>query len=416
MSIEPFEIPSIPPERLALLKERLTHAEYPNELEQDVEWTYGAPRWAVEPLVKAWLNDYNWETARAEMNRWHHYHATIQGLRVHFVHERSEKPDAIPLLLLNGWPSNFYEYHKVIEPLRDGDNGKQAFHVIVPSLPGFGFSEAPKLPGHGIKANGEIMHELMTTVLGYTEYMAHGTDWGAPIAKWCAKKHSTHCKAVHSSFPLGPAPTPTLHNLLTQPLRVAKLLASAAIGFDAVYGRGAAKLKSQSFVDVINDADAGYRCIQCTRPYTLGFGLTDSPVGLLAWILEKFHNWTYHTSGKENTEALPETITVDEFLTVVTIYWLSNSMASSTRIYYEFFNEKDLNNEFGPEKVKIPTALAYFPAELAKVPREWVEAGSNLQQYNEYDVGGHFPSLEVNELVVDDFQRFGKLLKTKKFM
>ena len=126
MSIEPFEIPSISPERLASLKKRLRNAEYPNELEKDVGWDYGAPRWAVEPLVKAWLNDYDWEKSRAEMNRWHHYQVTIQDLRVHFIHEPSiNSTGAIPLLLINGWPSNFYEYHKVIEPLRDGVNGGQ---------------------------------------------------------------------------------------------------------------------------------------------------------------------------------------------------------------------------------------------------------------------------------------------------
>ena len=130
MSIERFEIPSIPAERLALLKEKLKNAEYPNELEKDVGWTYGAPRWAVEPLVNAWLNDYDWEEARTEMNRWHHYQVTIQGLRIHFIHEPSNNSDSIPLLLLNGWPSNFYEYHKIIEPLRDGENGAQVKNKI----------------------------------------------------------------------------------------------------------------------------------------------------------------------------------------------------------------------------------------------------------------------------------------------
>ncbi|KAI9259634.1 Alpha/Beta hydrolase protein [Phascolomyces articulosus] len=415
MSIEPFEVPSISPERLALLKEKLKNAEYPNELEKDVGWTYGAPRWAVEPLVKAWLNDYNWETARAEMNRWHHYHVTIQGLRVHFIHEPSKSPDAIPLLLLNGWPSNFYEYHKVIEPLRDGANGGQAFHVVIPSLPGYGFSEAPKLTGHNVSKNGEIIHELMTAI-GYNEYVTHGSDWGSMIGKWIAQERSAHCKAYHTVMPLCLPPLPTPTHLFSHPLKVLKFLASISLGFDTVYGKGHVRLKGRSFADVENDREAGYRGIQGTRPYTLAFGLTDSPVGLLAWMLEKFHNWTFHPSGSRDTVALPETISVDEFLTQVTIYWLTNTMSSSTRLYYEAFHDEKGMKDMMWNPVKIPTGVAYYPGEITKLAKEWLEASMNTVHYAEVSVGGHFPSLEVDELFVDDIQRFGKLIKTKKYI
>ncbi|KAI9493081.1 Alpha/Beta hydrolase protein [Zychaea mexicana] len=414
MSIEPFEIPSIPSERLALLKQKLQNAEYPNELEKDAGWTYGAPRWAVEPLVKAWLNEYDWEKARAEMNQWHHYQVTIQGLRVHFIHEPSDSPDAIPLLLLNGWPSNFYEYHKVIQPLRDGANGGQAFHVVIPSLPGYGFSEAPKLPGHGVGKNAEIMDDLMTTI-GYNEYFVHGSDWGSMIGKWMAMERSVHCKGYHTVMPLCSPPLPTPSFLFSHPVKVAKFLASIALGFGPVYGQGVVKLKGKSFADVQNDRDAGYRAIQATRPYTLAYGLTDSPVGLLAWMLEKFHNWTYHPSGNVETQALPETVTTEEFLTQVTIYWLTNTMSSSTRLYYEAFNEAGMKRVF-MGSVTIPMAVAYFPGELTKFPREWLEATGNLVQYNEQNVGGHFPALEVSDVLVDDVQRFGKSLKANKHL
>ncbi|KAI9253777.1 Alpha/Beta hydrolase protein [Phascolomyces articulosus] len=415
MSIEPFEIPSIPPERLALLNEKLKNAEYPNELETGVGWKYGAPRWAVEPLVQAWLKDYDWEKARNEMNRLHHYHATIDGLRIHFIHEPSNKPDAIPLLLMNGWPSNFYEFHKVIQPLRDGGNGnEQVFHVVIPSLPGYGFSEAPKIPGYGIAKYGEMMNELMITI-GYKQYLLAGSDWGSIIGNWMARHCSENCKGFHNVMPLCLPPTPTITPSLlwSHPVIVAKYLASIVIGTETVYGKGT-EAEELAFADLTNDPESGYRAIQGTRPYTLSFGLTDSPVGLLAWMLEKFHNWSDH-GGRQEVDALPDTISTSEFLTLVTIYWMTNSMPSSTRLYYEAFHEDSkMSTVMG--RVRIPTAIIQFPAELAKFPRDWIEASVNLQQYSEPEVGGHFPSLETSELLVNDIQRFGKLLKMNKWI
>ncbi|KAI8138164.1 Alpha/Beta hydrolase protein [Fennellomyces sp. T-0311] len=412
MSVEPFEIPSIPEERLADLKHKLRKAQYPNELEADVGWQYGAPRWAVEPLVQAWLNHYDWEKARAEMNKWHHYHVTIQGLKVHCVHEPSTKPNAIPLLLMNGWPSTFYEYHKVIAALRDGEGDAQAFHVVIPSLPGYGFSEPPKLPGHNIQKNGEIMDELMTT-LGYSEYVIHGSDLGGAIAKWLVVNRKDHCKGHHTVFPMVIPPIPTPSNLFYHPFKVGKFLASMILGNNMVYGDNV-KMMGRSFVDVDSNHELGYCAIQSTRPYTLAYGLSDSPVGLLSWILEKYHNWTFHAPGKKDTEALPESITTDEFLTQITIYWLTNSLSSSIRFYYEMFQE-DMK-EVAMAYIDVPFAVTSFPAELAKLPREWIEAGSKLVQYDEVSLGGHFPALEAAPVLVDYLQRFGKLLKTQKYI
>ncbi|KAI9482520.1 Alpha/Beta hydrolase protein [Zychaea mexicana] len=413
-SIEPFEIPSIPPQRLASLKEKLQNVEYPNELEKNVGWKYGAPRRAVEPLVQAWLNDYNWEKARAEMNKWHHYRAEIQSLRVHFIHERSSNPDAVPLLMLNGWPSSFYEYHKVIDSLRDGANGGQAFHVVIASHAGFGFSEAPKLPGHGGSKSGGIFHELMTSVLGYDEYMVHGSDFGTMVGKWLAVKHPQQCKGFHTATSGCMPPIPTPGFLWSHPLKVANFMASIALGMDTVYGRGSSKIKGRSFVDVENDPELGYCAIQSTRPYTLAYGLTDSPMGLLAWLLEKYHNWSY-PENKDDSVVLPDTITTDEFLTQVTLFWLTNSISSSIRFYYETFNDAGVKAVF-PLYVNIPSAVSCFPADLSKVPREWLEANFNLQQYNELDMGGHFPALECGAVLVDEVQRFGKFLKTMEYL
>ncbi|KAG2222517.1 hypothetical protein INT45_012831 [Circinella minor] len=414
MSIESFEIPSIPPEDLALLKQKLKNPKYPNELEKDVGWKYGAPRRAVEPLVQTWLNDYDWENARAELNQWNHCIATIDGLRVHFIHEPSKNPDSIPLLLLNGWPSTVYEYHKVINTLRDGStNDSQTFHVVIGSMPGFGFSEPPKVPGYGASKLGDIFNELMK-LIGYNEYLVHGTDFGSMLGKWLALNRSENCKGYHTTHLacIPPVPTPTY--LWSHPIKVAKFMASMVLGMDIVYGHGSSKIKGKSFMDVENDHEMGYCAIQATRPYTLNFGLTDSPVGLLAWILEKYHNWTY-PENKDDHMVLPDSITADEFLTQVTIYWLTNSISSSTRFYYEVMNDPSMKDMF-MSPVKIPVGVIYFPAELMKYPREWIEASSNLQQYNEANVGGHFPAFECGEILVDDIQRFGKLLKTKEYI
>ncbi|KAI7859256.1 Alpha/Beta hydrolase protein [Circinella umbellata] len=417
MTIGLFKIPSIPLRQLELLREKLKNVEYPNELEKNstVGWKYGAPRWAVEPLVQSWLHDYDWEKARIRMNYWNHYHAMIHGLHVHFIHEPSDELDAIPLLLMNGWPSNFYEFYKVIEPLRDGDNDNQSFHVVIPSLPGYGFSEAPKSPGYGIAKYGTMMNELMIT-LGYNKYMLAGSDWGSNIGNWMARNCSEQCKGFHSVMPLCLPPSPkTRFSLLwSHPKAVTKYLISKLIGTRAVYGSGI-EAEELAFADLAADPEAGYRAIQGTRPYTLAFGLTDSPVGLLAWMLEKFHNWSYHPSGKQDMEALPDTISTDDFLTLVTIYWMTGSMSSSTRLYYEAFHE-DQSMSTCMGRVKIPTAIIQFPAELAKFPRDWVETNVNLQQYSEPEIGGHFPALETSELLVNDIQRFGKLLKTKKWI
>ncbi|KAI9489860.1 hypothetical protein BDB00DRAFT_790791 [Zychaea mexicana] len=291
-SIEPFEIPSIPPQRLASLKEKLQNVEYPNELEKNVGWKYGAPRRAVEPLVQAWLNDYNWEKARAEMNKWHHYRAEIQ--------------------------------------------------------------------------------------------MVHGSDFGTMVGKWLAVKHPQQCKGFHTATSGCMPPIPTPGFLWSHPLKVAKFMASIALGMDTVYGRGSSKIKGRSFVDVENDPELGYCAIQSTRPYTLAYGLTDSPVGLLAWLLEKYHNWSY-PENKDDSVVLPDTITTDEFLTQVTLFWLTNSISSSIRFYYETFNDAGVKAVF-PLYVNIPSAVSCFPADLSKVPREWLEANFNLQQYNELDM------------------------------
>ncbi|KAL0089107.1 Alpha/Beta hydrolase protein [Phycomyces blakesleeanus] len=412
MSFVPFSIPSLSESQKEELANRLASVHYPQELDANVGWSYGAPRWAVAPMVDAWRNAFDWEKSRAEMNRWKHYRGDIEDINLHFVHEPSTKSDAIPIILLHGWPSTFYEFHKLIDPLRDGVNGGQTYHVVVPSLPGYGFSSPPTTTGFDCGKMGSIFNTLMVK-LGYTKYMVFGTDWGAVIGKWIAVHRSENCKAFLTSMPLSVPPIPTVKNVMSHPLQVVKFLSSIPLGFDAVYGNGAVKIVGRSFMDVENNNDAGYRAIQGTRPYTLAYSLTDSPVGLLAWLLEKYHAWTYHPGDTEGT-VLPDTITQDEFLTQITIYWMTKTIGPSTRLYYEVFQGKQVNS-LSLEAISIPHGYTIYEGEMMKMPAEWINLTANLVFFTKHNLGGHFAALEEDALLLDDIQRFTKKVGRKPF-
>ncbi|KAJ2964745.1 hypothetical protein NQZ79_g393 [Umbelopsis isabellina] len=410
MSVQPFEIPSFTPEQRATLLDKLKSPVFPHEFEQNVGWSYGTPRWALEPVLQKWRDEFDWETSKAEMDRWSHFKTEIDGANIHFVHERSKNPNAIPLVLLHGWPSTFYEFHKVIEPLRDGVDNGQAFHIVVPSLPGYGFSDPPPVRGWGSRKMAAVLNTLMVR-LGYTKYVAHGVDWGSILVKVMACLHDENCKAIYTTLNICMPPLPTPSVLWAAPLKVAKFLASLALGSDMVYGPGKLKIMGRSFADIDNDKDAGYRAIQGTRPFTLSYGLSDSPVGLLAWILEKYHVWTHHEGDKESA-ILPPTIDVNEFLTQVHIYWMTNTISSSMRLYYERLNEPNANSLMW-KAIKVPCGAGLFASELAKVPRDWLEAWTNLVQFDEHPTGGHFSALEEPKLTINDLQRFGKKVKNE---
>ncbi|KAG1398767.1 hypothetical protein G6F58_011254 [Rhizopus delemar] len=346
--------------------------------------------------------------------KWKHFRMNVDGLLMHYIHERSSEPNAIPIVLLHGWPSTFYEFHKIIDPLRDGAGNNQAFHVIVPSLPGFGFSQAPKIKGYGIVKIASMINALMIN-LGYNEYMYHGGDWGAIIGKTIAVNHSDSCKAFHTTMPMVLPPIPTPRNILFHPFKVAKFLVSLVVGFDWIYGKGNTRLGGATFANAERDKGCGYRAIQGTRPYTLSFGLTDSPAGVLAWLLEKYHEWTFHPAERQNTESLPETISSKEFLTQVSIYWMTNTISSSVRIYYECLNQNELTSNV-MSYVKIPFAVSSFASEIAKLPKDWLEASANLQQYSEVKYGGHFPGLEEPQILLADLQKFGKHIKKTQIL
>ncbi|KAI9486481.1 MAG: Alpha/Beta hydrolase protein [Benjaminiella poitrasii] len=410
--IEKFIVPELDKKEL---DSKLANIRLPNEFEDNssVGWKCGTPSWAVQEMLSAWKNDFNWEEKRKEMNRWHHYKTNINALNIHFVHERSSSEDALPIILLHGWPSSFYEFHKIIESLRDGMDSVQPFHVVVPSLPGYGFSQAPKYDGSGgIEQMADIFNKLMLK-LGYNRYMIYGTDWGAMIGTCMAQNYSDSCMGFITNMPSAMPPLPTLYNLIFHPFKVILFILSLFVGFDVIYGKNETRnLKTTAYANVDKDETAGYRAIQGTRPYTLAFGLTDSPVGLLGWMLEPYHFWTCFSSNESSDlQSLPSTISVDEFLTQVTLYWITNSMSSSCRLYYEA--KKNHNKALKGilrKHISVPMAVSYFNNEVVKLPRDWLEVNTNLVQFQSYNKGGHFPALEVTHLLLKDIQSFGSLI------
>ncbi|KAI9254222.1 Alpha/Beta hydrolase protein [Sporodiniella umbellata] len=407
-----FEIPEISPIQIDALKERVKTTIWPNELEKEYGWDYGAPTWAVQPLLEEWGTSFDWDELRQDLGQWKHYQMKVEGLMMHYIHEPSDHPDAIPLVLLHGWPSTFYEFHKLIKPLRDGAGKSQSFHVIVPSLPGFGFSEAPKEKGYGAIKMASMINRLLVN-LGYDRYVYHGGDWGAIIGKRIAAHHNNNCKALHATMPVPIVSIPTVTKILLNPFKMVKIFASLVLGFDRVYGAGRVDLAGATFANAERNTACGYRAIQGTRPYTLAYGLTDSPVGLLAWMLEKYHEWTFHLPEKQHSEALPQTIQSKEFLTQVSIYWMTNSMSSSIRIYYEVLHQKEMI-PLVLSRTKVPVAISSFASEISQIPKDWFELSTDLYQFTQMECGGHFAGLEEPQLLLSDLQRFGEHLKRKR--
>ncbi|CAO3630382.1 unnamed protein product [Mucor hiemalis] len=364
-------------------------------------------------MVHEWKNNYSWKKTCEKLNRWHHYRTKVNGLNIHFVHEPSSNKDAIPIILIHGWPSTFYEFYKLIEPLRDSP--RQAFHVIVPSLPGYGFSDAPKAPGFGIPDYANTLHELMIDI-GYDKYMIFGTDWGSPIGDQMAKDYASHVIGFLTSMPGAYPPVPTLRNIMSHPYKVLLFLLAIVFGLETIYGKKETKKLSQlTYANVDKCEDAGYRAIQSTRPYTLSYGLSDSPVGLLGWMLEPYHVWSFHQPSEANTSSIPKTMTTDEFLTQVTIYWMTNTMSSSCRIYYEAKrnNMKSLI-DLAKRDMKVLYGVSYFETET-KSPRDWIETYSDhLIQFKIHDQGGHFAGIEEPDMLMEDIQQFASRLKINK--
>ena len=354
------------------LKRRIDATRWP-ERECVDDWSQGTPLTYAQDLAAYWSHTYDWRATEARLNRFDQFITEVSGLDIHFIHQRSPHSDALPLLITHGWPGSVVEFHKVIEPLTNptafGGRAEDAFHVVCPSLPGYGFSGKPTGTGWGVPKIAEAWDQLMGS-LGYERYVAQGGDWGAAVTTQIGRNVG-HCIAIHTNMPSG------------RPTEAAK---TSPTDEDKAAFAGAAFYR---------DWDSGYSKEQSTRPQTVGYGLVDSPVAQMAWIVEKFWAWTDCDGHPENA------LTRDEILDNVMLYWLKGCGASSGRLYWESFGRFA-----GEGRVELPTGVASFPKEIVRVPRAWCEGGYNIQHWTNMARGGHFAAFEQPEAYVQDLRTF----------
>jgi len=377
---EPFSI-QIAADVLGRIVERVRDFRWPAE-PVGSHWQYGVPTAFMRTVQAHWLERFDWGKVQARLNEAPHYRASMaDGQRIHFVHKRSQNPDAIPILLLHGWPGSFLEYLDLIEPL--ADEAGQAFHVVVASLPGYGFSDpapAPVTP----REVASMMNELMTGVLNYERYMVHGGDWGSIVAGWLALDHSSHCRALHWTMmglsPGGDAPGFTVATIAA-PTSDEEMEWAGRCQAAAVW-------------------EFGYAGIQATKPLTLSYAMMDSPMGVAAWILEKFQGWT-DSRGRDVTEL----VELDTLLTNVMIYLVTDSFGPASWMYRSLMTEG--NALPAGRRIEVPIGLA-VPAHdvIPPPPRSYVEKIGQLVHWTQVERGGHFLALENPRALIDDLRLF----------
>lgn len=370
-TVEPFRI-AVPDDVLADLRRRLADTRWP-EAECVDDWSQGIPLAYTRELATYWGNDYDWRPREAALNRFDQFTTEIDGLPIHFIHQRSHHPDALALVITHGWPGSIVEFQKVIAPLTDptahGGSAQDAFHVVCPSLPGYGFSGKPTATGWNTERIARAWDTLMVR-LGYDRYGAQGGDWGAAVTTDIGRNVG-RCVGIHTNMPIGRPPASARENPTDEEKAALEAL---------TYYR---------------DVDSGYFKQQATRPQTLGYGLVDSPAAQLAWIIEKFWSWTDCDGHPENA------LTRDELLDNVTLYWVTATGASSARLYWESMAAVGSGG-----RVELPTGVASFPKEISRPPRAWCEANYNITHWTTMPRGGHFAAFEQPELWVDDVRAF----------
>jgi microsomal epoxide hydrolase len=371
----PFEI-HIPQSTLQDLQERLNRTRWTTEPE-DSGWDMGTNLGYLKDLVDYWQHTYDWRKHETALNQFHHFKAAVDGVDIHFIHEHGN--GTMPIILTHGWPDSFYRFHKIIprltQPERFGGEMEDAFDVVVPSMPGFGFSEHKAMTASAV---ADLWFKLMTEVLGYEKFAAAGGDLGTEVTRELALKYPDVVTAIHLTdvgYPNGTEDFATLSPAEQQ---------FAGLAQQWWYTEGA------------------YNMLQSTKPQTLGYGLNDSPVGLAAWILEKFYSWSDSRGDIESC------FTKDELLTNIMIYWVTETINSSIRMYLE--NTRAIYAQgYGPKpvaRVEVPTGVVSFPGEMAPVPHEWAERRVNLQHFTAMKQGGHFAALEEPELFAADLRAF----------
>jgi pimeloyl-ACP methyl ester carboxylesterase len=374
-AVIPFKI-HVADSVLADLKQRLARTRLPGEITGS-DWDYGTNLAYLKELVAYWQQKFDWRAAERRLNQFDQFTTTIDGLDIHFIHQRSKNPNAMPIAITHGWPGSIVEFTKIIplltDPAAHGGNASDAFHVVAISLPGFGFSGKPVERGYGPERMAGILAKLMAR-LGYTRYGLQGGDWGSSISRFAAINDASHVVGLHTNFCLaGPPPG-------------AK---------DPNEGVTAAELERTRARQTFFDTERGYFLEQSTKPQTIGYALDDSPAGLAAWIVEKFRAWSDVNGNME------QKFTKDELLTNIMLYWVTQSGASSARIYYENQRAKPPQG-----RVQVPTACAVFPKEISIAPRRWVEAQYNVTRWTEMPRGGHFAAMEEPTLLAEDIRAF----------
>ena len=383
MAVQPYKI-EIPDSVLNDLKSRLERTRWPDEL-PGTGWDYGSNLDYVKELVEYWRTKFDWHAQEKLINSFSHFKSEVDGLNIHFIHEKGKGPNPMPLVITHGWPGTFFEMYKVIPMLSDpashGGNPADAFDVVAPSMPGYGFSDATDKRGLSVLSIGDLWAKLMSENLGYQRFAAQGGDWGARVTAKLGLSHGDKVIGIHTTSTSSPTP---YQGPGTRELSEAE------------------KAMLAQRVQWLAD-EGGYSHIQATKPQTLSYGLNDSPAGLAAWIVEKYRTWSDCGGDVESR------FTKDELLTTITIYWVTQSINSSTRLYYEsFFQAWDLAKD---EKIQVPVAIASFPRENSVPLREWAERSFNIQQWTDMPSGGHFAALEEPDRLVEDIRKFFRGLR-----
>jgi len=385
-AIRPFRI-HVPQEALVDLRRRIVATRWPDK-ETVTDQSQGVQLATMKELVRYWGTEYDWRKAEAKLNALPQFVTNLNSLDIHFIHVRSKNPNALPLLVTHGWPGSVFEQLKIIGPLTDptayGGRAEDSFDVVIPSIPGYGFSEQPKDIGWNPDRIASTWAELMKR-LGYTRYVAQGGDWGSPISSAMARQAPAGLLGIHINLPA------------TIPPDVAAVLAG---GGPAPAGLSEKERAAFNSLDTFNKKERAYAVMMGTRPQTIGYGLTDSPIGLAAWLLGHpgFAQWT----SSSDPEKSP---TKEEVLDDITLYWLTNSAVSSARLYWE--NKNSLLNAIAQKtaEISLPVAITVFPGEIYRAPETWARrAYRNLIYFHEADKGGHFAAWEQPQLFSEEIR------------
>ena len=380
-AVVPFRV-DVPDDLLDNIRARVVAFPW-HEMPDDGGWQYGTNLDYMKELCTYWVEEYDWRKHEAAINRFSHFIAPVDGIDIHFIHEKGSGPAPMPLIISHGWPGTIVEFLEIIEPLahpeRSGGSVDDSFDVIAPSLPGFGFSGRPPRP-YGPRKMADVFAKLMTEVLGYDNYLAQGGDWGGAISSWLGFDHAPACRAIHINImtmrhPDGP--------------------------------RGPEEEAWAAQWEREQEEQQGYRTQQATKPQTLSYAMMDSPVGVAAWIIEKFNAWS-DTDGDDIESAH----TKDALLTNIMVYIVTRTFNTASWIYYGRAEEGGRILSPEGKRVEVPTAAALFPAEfLSWPPRSYVERVYNITHWTQMPRGGHFAALEEPQLFIDDLREFARTLR-----